>query len=124
MSSKRESLLRDFRNAVAQFEDVLQKQKDEYIRDSAIKRFEFTYELMWKTLKAHLEEKGVKVFTPRDVLKSSFQAGLIDDNPLWMVMIDTRNATSHVYNEKMAEGVYADLPRYLPLLKSLSETLS
>lgn len=50
MSSKLESLIDDLRNALGKFEQVMQKKEDEYMRDSAIKRFEFTYELSWKTL--------------------------------------------------------------------------
>jgi len=119
MSSKLESLIKDLRNALGKFEQVMQKEENEYIRDSAIKRFEFTYELAWKTLRAYLKEKGVRVYTPRDTIREAFQAGLIDNNPNWMRMVDTRNATSHIYNEAMAEGVYKTLPVYLPLIKSL-----
>lgn len=119
MSSKLESLIKDLRNALGKFEQVMQKEENEYIRDSAIKRFEFTYELAWKTLRAYLKEKGVRVYTPRDTIREAFQAGLIDNNPNWMRMVDTRNATSHIYNEAMAEEVYKTLPVYLPLIKSL-----
>src|SRR3989338_11028900 len=119
MSSKLESLIKDLRNALGKFEQVMKKEENEYIRDSAIKRFEFTYELAWKALRAYLKEKGVRVYTPRDTIREAFQAGLIDNNPNWMRMVDTRNATSHIYNEAMAEEVYKTLPVYLPLIKSL-----
>ena len=123
MSSKLESLTSQLKSAVARFTAVMQKEEDEYIRDSAIQRFEFTFELAWKTLRAYLGEKGVRVDTPRDTFKEAFQIGMIDDDPGWLEMIKTRNMTSHIYNEKMAEGVYAVLPAYLPLFKKLVDVL-
>lgn len=76
------------------------------------------------TLKAYLEaEKGLKVYSPRDVIKEAFRVSLIGDEPEWLKMIETRNLTSHVYLEDMAERVYASLSKYLPLLKNLARDL-
>ena len=46
--------------------------------EGLIQRFEYTFELSWKTLKHYLESKGVTVQFPRDVIKEAFRAGLID----------------------------------------------
>jgi nucleotidyltransferase substrate binding protein (TIGR01987 family) len=119
MKNKIDNLICQFKDAFAKFQDVMQQNKNEYIRDSAIQRFEFTFELMWKTLKAYLEEKGVRVYSPKDAIKGAFQVGLIEDDSKWLAMIETRNLTSHVYNETMAERVYASLKDYIPLLKKL-----
>jgi len=62
MSDKLENLIQQYSQAVHRFDEVLKKPKDEFIRDSAIQRFEFTCELAWKTMKAMLETKGVKVW--------------------------------------------------------------
>ncbi|MBT6391338.1 MAG: nucleotidyltransferase, partial [Candidatus Marinimicrobia bacterium] len=48
--------LQSLNRAIKQLEKVLKEEKSEFIRDAAIQRFEFTYELLWKTLKTHLEE--------------------------------------------------------------------
>lgn len=124
MNGKFANILRQFSNAVLRFEEVLNVEENEFIRDSAIQRFEFTYELAWKTMKAYLEEKGVKVHTPRDAIKGAFQNRLIPDEPLWLKTIETRNYTTHIYNEAMAEKVYRQLPQYLPLFKALVAVLA
>jgi len=124
MNSKLENLKLQFKNAYEKFADVMQQKKDEYIRDSAIQRFEFTFELAWKTIKAHLEEKGIRVDAPKDAIREAFRIGLIGDDPTWLEMIKTRNLTSHVYNEAMAEKVYSSFSLYLPLLKKLVDELS
>src|SRR3989338_3488463 len=92
MNSKPQSLLQQFERAVGKLSDVLGQKQDEYIRDSAIQRFEFTFELAWKTLKAFLEEQG---------------------------MIELRNLTSHTYNEAIAEEIYRALPKILTLYMDL-----
>ncbi len=54
--SKFESLLEDFRKATGRLAEALAQEKNEFIRDSAIQRFEFCFDLSWKTLKAFLED--------------------------------------------------------------------
>ncbi|MDO8445722.1 MAG: nucleotidyltransferase substrate binding protein [Deltaproteobacteria bacterium] len=123
MSSKFQATLHHFERAVGKLSDVLEQEKNEYIRDSAIQRFEFTFELAWKTLKAFLEEQGITVYSPRDSFKGAFQTGLIDEEPTWLETIELRNLTTHTYNESTAEAIYDALPRVLVLYKKLLESL-
>jgi nucleotidyltransferase substrate binding protein (TIGR01987 family) len=72
-------------------------------RDGLIQRFEFTFELAWKTLKAIFEDEGLSgVNSPKTVLREAFSAGMIEDDELWLLMLHDRNSTSHVYSEKLA----------------------
>jgi nucleotidyltransferase substrate binding protein (TIGR01987 family) len=123
MSNKFQAILQQFERAVGKFSDVLEQEKNEYMRDSAIQRFEFTFELAWKTLKAFLEEQGITVYSPRDSFKGAFQVGLIDEEITWLEMIELRNLTTHTYNESTAEEIYDALPRILVLYKKLLENL-
>ena len=123
MNGKFKSNLLSLGKAVQKLEAVLKRPADEYMRDSAIQRFEFTYELVWKTLKACLEEEGVRADSPRDALREAFSQGLITDDPLWLETIKLRNLTSHTYNEAAADEIYAALPRVLPLYQKLQKTL-
>ena len=54
---KLQSINLQFKKAVQRFNEVLMQEKNEYILDSAIKRFEFTFDISWKLIKAYLEEK-------------------------------------------------------------------
>lgn len=123
MSNKKDKVVSQFSDALERLKQVLQKPKDEFMRDSAIQRFEFTYELAWKAIKAHLEEKGVSVYSPRDAFRAAFQDGLIADDPRWLQMVETRNQSTHAYGAPLAEQVYARLSGYLPLFETLSNSL-
>ena len=60
-----------FKNALGLLDLALAKERDEFIRDSVIQRFEFTYEVRWKFLSRHLalelEAKTVDRFSRRDL---------------------------------------------------------
>jgi len=76
-------------------------------KEGAIQRFEFAFELAWKTLKDYLEQDGVivKPATPRNVIKEAFAASLIDDGQVWIDMMLHRNLLSHTYNSKTFDEV-------------------
>ena len=92
-------------------------------RDSAIKRFELTFELAWKCLKDFLGGKGIVCRSPRDCFEQGFSLGLIADDPSWLKMLEDRNLSVHTYNEKLAEDIYGRLKDYLRLFTSLRAAL-
>lgn len=83
--------------------DVKLEKLDEAIRDSIIKKFEYTFELTWKTLKAYLEEEGYEeIASPKRTLKQAFEIGIIKDEEVWANMLEARNSTAHTYDEEKA----------------------
>ena len=74
-------------------------------KEGMIQRFEYTFELSWKTLKDFLESRGVQVQFPRDVIKEAFSSGIIHDGEIWMDMLDNRNLMSHTYQEEIFQEV-------------------
>jgi nucleotidyltransferase substrate binding protein (TIGR01987 family) len=96
----------EFQQALSQLRKALAQPKNEYIRDSVIQRFEFTYELAWKMLKLKLAFEGIEATTPRAVFQEALQAGFIHDGNLWTDLQKMRNLSSHTYDEKLAEQVY------------------
>lgn len=54
--TKFKSLQSDFEKAILRLAEVLKEIKTDIVRDSAIKRFEITFDLSWKAVKAFLEE--------------------------------------------------------------------
>ncbi|TSC79081.1 MAG: nucleotidyltransferase substrate binding protein [Parcubacteria group bacterium Gr01-1014_29] len=122
--TKLESLKEDFNRAIGRLEEVLQLEKTDIIRDSAIKRFEITFELAWKTVKAYLEtEHSSTCVSPRTCFQEAFRVGLIDYDEQWLRLIDDRNYTAHTYKEVLAEKVYADLPNALQAFQTLQRAL-
>ena len=124
MKSKYQAQKEQLKEAFSRFEEVMGKPKDAIVRDAAIQRFEFTFELLWKTLKSHLRSRGAEEITfPKDILKEAFRAGLIDEEERWFDMLDTRNMTSHIYCEKMADEAYSKFSGYLDLIGKLINNL-
>src|SRR5450631_2473034 len=81
-----------------------------------IQAFEFTHELAWKTLKDFLEERGAtNLFGPKDATRQAFAAGLIENGEIWMAMIQSRNRTSHTYDQTTANEIARAITNdYLP----------
>jgi nucleotidyltransferase substrate binding protein (TIGR01987 family) len=75
-------------------------------KQGLIQSFEFTHELAWKTLKDFLENRGeAGIYGSKDATRKAFAAGLIDDGEIWMEMIQSRNRSSHTYNEAIANDI-------------------
>src|SRR3989344_722329 len=122
--SKFETIRDEYQEAVIGLEEVLKKPKDEFMRDSAIKRFEFTFDLAWKTIKAFLEDKGLSCTSPVSCFKEAYHQGLIEYDDVWIKeLVETRNKTVHTYDEKLAEEVYAALPNILEVFRKLLDSL-
>lgn len=91
-----------------------------------IQGFEFTHELAWKTLKDFLENRGVlDLYGSKDVIRHAFSVGLIEKGQIWMDMIQSRNLTSHTYNEETAAQIATViLGDYFPEFEALHNTLA
>ena len=63
-----------------------------------IQSFEVCFELAWKVLKDYLDENGVKVYLPKEVIKEAFSFEVISNGQLWIDMLNARNSTSYEYN--------------------------
>ncbi|MBF9253622.1 nucleotidyltransferase substrate binding protein [Pontibacter sp. 172403-2] len=114
---------KNFSKAFAQLEKAVKLGSySDLEREGLIQRFEYTYELAWKTLQDFLEYIGyVDVKGPRPVIEQAFKNGIIEDGNGWMAMKKSRELTSHTYDEDTARDIAAAiLSRYYPLLKSLT----
>ncbi|MCP4423426.1 MAG: nucleotidyltransferase [Chloroflexi bacterium] len=91
-----------------------------------IQAFEFTHELAWKTLKDFLEERGIQnLYGSKDVARQAFKAGLIENGQIWMDMIQSRNLTSHTYDEATAAQITTSVRRnYFPEFETLYRKLA
>ncbi|MBC8413760.1 MAG: nucleotidyltransferase substrate binding protein [Nitrospira sp.] len=109
--SKLDAIIKQYEKALQRFEDVLAQDENEYIRDSAIKRFEFIFDLSWKLIKAFLEqEKGIICASPKGCFREAYQQGLPPYDEFWIVMTDMRNKTAHTCREETFEEIYSQLP--------------
>lgn len=96
---------KNYKNALNRLGEGISRfdETDDLLRDGLIQRFEFTFELSWKTLKSIFEDEGLNgLNSPKTVLKEAYSAELIEDEELWLKMLKDRNSTTHIYSEKVA----------------------
>jgi nucleotidyltransferase substrate binding protein (TIGR01987 family) len=98
---------------------------DELIKEGLIQRFEYTHELAWNVMKDYLEYQGNKnAGGSRDATREAFQLNLISNGQVWMDMINSRNQTTHTYNEATANEIYTKiLKEYFPLFLEFKKTM-
>lgn len=90
-------------------------------RDGMILRFEYTQELAWKLLKNYIENQGeAQMGGSRDTIRQAFRLGLIENSEPWFDMLESRNLTSHVYDEATEMTVIKRIvDTYYPILSLL-----
>jgi nucleotidyltransferase substrate binding protein (TIGR01987 family) len=123
----------DFRNALFRLEEAYSKAINsketeyyEFFRDSVIQRFEFSVEIMWKSIKKFLEvREGIICRSPKSCIRELFSSGLISekDTVKLLRMIDDRNRTVHTYHEEIAEEIFKNVASYIPLMKKVCKIL-
>lgn len=103
---------------------------DEELRDACIQRFEFTFELAWKSLKRRLEldlpnAQEVDAMSYRTLIRVGAEQGLIEADavPDWFVYRDKRNLTSHTYDAAKAAEVAAAVPAFAEHARALLAAL-
>lgn len=98
--------LEKLRDAQARLCEGIELAQDELDKDGVIQRFEFTFELLWKAAKVFLAHEGIEAQTPRESVKEAFRIGLIEDEELFLDMLEDRNRTPHIYSKKISEQIF------------------
>lgn len=112
--------------ALLQLETALQQKHFSVLeKDGVIKRFEFTFELAWKTLQDKLYHEGyIDIKGPKPVIKQAFHDGIIIDGQGWIEMLTDRNNSTHLYDETAALYIFDKIQiTYYKLLKELQLNL-
>lgn len=120
MNEKGHRRLANFGHALARLREALGVPSDAPLAiDGTVQRFEFVFELAWKTLKAALEAEGVGARTPREVLREATRAGWLTDEDTWLDMLEDRNLSSHTYSEESAREIYGRIRLNAPALDEI-----
>ncbi len=67
--------------------------------------FEVCFEQSWKAMKEILENNGydsAQTGSPRHIIKTAYQAGMIEDENAWLNALVSRNNVAHAYNKDVA----------------------
>ena len=88
-------------------------------KEGVIQRFEYTFELAWKTMRDYLRHQGIESDLPREVLKQAFANGLIKDGQAWIEMLEARNLMARTYDEAAFEAAFRRIQsEFFPALKT------
>lgn len=96
------------------------------VRDGAIQRFEFCYELAWKTLREYLLDLHVVegINNPKGVFREAYANALIENEQQWVGLGNDRNLTSHLYDEATSVAIFERIStQYIKLFDKLVEKL-
>ena len=120
----------NYKRAFCLLREAIELQQERELTDlekeGIIQRFEYTWELAWKTLKDYLENEGVVLdkITPKAVLVASLEAKIITQHETWMQALDDRNKMNHVYSKVAFAQVINHIDtKYLSLFDYLYEKL-
>lgn len=123
---------KDYENALEKLEEafneeIIKNVNEEGLQiiiDGALHRFEFTFELAWKTIKDYLEYMGIanKIGSPRENIQQAFKQGIIDDGDIWIEIMLARNELSHLYDENISRKIYENIKKkYVHEFKKLKQ---
>jgi len=116
----------NFAKVHAPLENHIQNESpDELARAGFIHFFEMAFEFAWKLMKDYLEAQGLQVRSPKDAIKHSFQAELIEDGQTWLDALEDRNLTAHTYDENTALEIEEKIrTEYFPALQQFFTTMN
>ena len=117
---KIQRFMSDLGNALERLREIMAVpvEENDYVMDATIQRFEFSFELFWKTIRLFLIEGGIEVGSPKRVLVEAYSLGWLTDEARWLSMLHARNLSSHVYNEQKAREIYQLILNNAPMMHS------
>lgn len=119
--------LKQLEEALKTWEEVLNESYTEIVRDATIQRFEYSFELLWKTVKIYLREKeSIECQSPKSCFREArlplnLEADLIEQ---CLKMSEDRNLSVHTYSKEMADKLYEKVKVHFKAAKIIFETLS
>ena len=106
MNEEINNSVKNFSEAVSSLKYGVENAKTELEQDGVIQRFEFSFELLWKTLKIFLKDLGVICISPKECLKEAFRLGLFTEDEIFLDMLIDRNSTSHIYSKEKSREIF------------------
>ncbi|MEO6693964.1 MAG: nucleotidyltransferase substrate binding protein [Ignavibacteria bacterium] len=122
----------NYKKALSKLSEVAENKNFIYLstlsnleKEGLIQRFEYTFELAWKTLQNLLRLKGyTEIAGPNSVIEQAFADGYITNGENWRKMKKSRELTSHTYNEEIADEIAGSIiDIYHDLLENLKQRL-
>jgi nucleotidyltransferase substrate binding protein (TIGR01987 family) len=111
--------LGDLKLALFRLKEGVGEVKNDLDRDGIIKRFEFTFELVWKAIQEYARFSGLEVVSPRDAFRVAADLKIIDNPEDWFVFLKDRNETTHLYSEDQAKEIFLHIPDFIKKVEGM-----
>lgn len=89
--------------------------------------YEICFEQSWKAVKEFLERDGFaegQTGSPRQIIKTAYQAGMIEDEEIWLEALVARNNVAHAYNREIAlDIIHGTKEKYFFMFEKLKKKL-
>lgn len=119
----------NFQKALVNLKEIENKLPpyDTVVETGMVALYEICFEQAWKAMKDRLEFAGYaenKIGSPRGIIKLAYQAGMIDDEQLWLEALQARNNVAHSYNEEIALEIIGDSKeRFIGMFEALQREI-
>jgi len=110
--TKLENLKEDLLKANQRLKEASELEPTRIHKDATIQRFEFTFELTWKTIQEYIRDQGLDCKSPKNCFRTAAEAGLIENLKIWFKYLEARNLIAHTYNEKLSDEVYGKAVKF------------
>ena len=99
--------------ALNKLKEAMLESPTDIVIDGTLQRYEFTFELAWKTMKDYLEYNGYSdnIASPRAIIQLAYQAKVIKNGNTWINMMLDRNVLSHLYDEEKSREIYDNIKK-------------
>jgi nucleotidyltransferase substrate binding protein (TIGR01987 family) len=112
-----------FSNAIDALLEAVEMEAEDntIILDGIIKRFEYSYELAWRLMRAYLEYKGeADISDAKSSIRQAYKNEIVENGEEWLSMLLDRNKVIFMGSKEQKLKVYVNIKEtYIALLNSL-----
>ena len=119
----------NFSKALNNLKDVYNYEEpyENVIITGLVSLYAICFEQSWKAMKELLEDSGFDMASsgsPRQIIKTAYQAGMICDEEIWLSALKSRNDVAHSYNQDIAMDIIRDTrDKYYEMFANLREVI-
>lgn len=121
--------IENFYAALSNLNDIYRYEEpyDNVVLTGLVALYEICFEQSWKAMKELLENSGTseaKTGSPKLILKTAYQMGLIKEEELWLRALQARNNVAHSYNKAIALSIVQEVKQsYYSMFCDLKEEI-
>ncbi len=116
-------LIKNLKKANSRLKEATKAPPTQLNKDATLQRFEFTFELSWKTIQAYMRDQGLDCLSPKSCIREAARLGLIENPKTWLEFLEARNLIAHTYNQRVANKIYKKALKFPQEVENLLKNL-